>query len=199
MQSWCGQVSRCSLGLKQAKVCAEGCKEDDFNHIDSQINHYCCEIFSTYFARPDYRKKNYFVSLIAVFSRCKCNTEELVWWLLFRKAGLANTETLKLFSGRMWKHKWAGLANTETLKLFSGRMWSEFFRFFPNSNNWNMTFLACLLPSLSLIIYETAIGEIYATFSTYMAYIWIKYSPLSVWYDLGTVLARFRGGATISK
>ena len=24
---------------------------------------------------------------------------------------------------------------------------TEFFRFFPNSNNWNMTFLACLLPS----------------------------------------------------
>ena len=89
---------------------------------------------------------------------------------------------------------------------------SKFFRFFPNSNNWNMTFLACLLPSLNacclpacllpsliLMIYETAIGEIYATFGTYMAYIWIKYSPLSVWYDLGTVLARFRGGATISK
>ena len=28
----------------------------------------------------------------------------------------------------------------------------------------------CLLPSLSLMIYETAIGEIYATFGTYMAY-----------------------------
>ena len=60
-------------------------------------------------------------------------------------------------------------------------------------------FLKCLLPSLILMIFETAIGETYAAFGTYMAYIWIKYSPLSVWYDLGTVLARFRGGATISK
>ena len=30
---------------------------------------------------------------------------------------------------------------------------------------------ACLLPSLILMIYETAIGEIYATFGTYVAYI----------------------------
>ena len=30
---------------------------------------------------------------------------------------------------------------------------------------------ACLLPSLILMIYETAIGEIYATFGTYMAYL----------------------------
>ena len=52
---------------------------------------------------------------------------------------------------------------------------------------------AWLLPSLILMIYETAIGEIYATFSTYMAYIWMKYSPLSVCYDLGTVWASFRG------
>ena len=34
-----------------------------------------------------------------------------------------------------------------------------------------MTFAACLLPSLILMIYETAIGEIYATFGTYMDYI----------------------------
>ena len=68
------------------------------------------------------------------------------------------------------------ISNVDSLWLRGG---SEFFRFFPNSNNWNMTFLACLLPSLNacclpacllpsliLMIYETAIGEIYATFGT---------------------------------
>ena len=54
-------------------------------------------------------------------------------------------------------------------RLFWLRGGSEFFRFFPNSNNWNMT--------LSFMIYGTDIGEIYATFGTYMAYIWIKLSP----------------------
>ena len=39
----------------------------------------------------------------------------------------------------------------------------EFFTFFPNSNNRNMT--------LIFMIYGTDIGEIYATFGTYMAYI----------------------------
>ena len=39
---------------------------------------------------------------------------------------------------------------------------SEFFTFFPNSNNRNMT--------LTFMIYGTDIGEIYATFGTYMAY-----------------------------
>ena len=52
------------------------------------------------------------------------------------------------------------------------------FSFFPNSNNWNM--------ALAFMIYDTDIGEIYATFGTYMAYIWI-----SVRYDLGTVLAKY--------
>ena len=36
---------------------------------------------------------------------------------------------------------------------------SEFFRFFPNSNNWNMT--------LIFMIYGTDIGEIYATYGIY--------------------------------
>ena len=40
---------------------------------------------------------------------------------------------------------------------------SEFFTFFPNSNNRNMT--------LTFMIYGTDIGEIYGTFGTYMAYI----------------------------
>ena len=41
-----------------------------------------------------------------------------------------------------------------------------FFTFFPNSNNRNMT--------LIFMIYGTDIGEIYATFGSYMAYIWMK-------------------------
>ena len=40
---------------------------------------------------------------------------------------------------------------------------SEYFTFFPNSNNRNMT--------LTFMIYGTDIGEIYGTFGTYMAYI----------------------------
>ena len=40
---------------------------------------------------------------------------------------------------------------------------TEFFTFFPNSNNRNMT--------LIFMIYWTDIGEIYATFGTFMAYI----------------------------
>ena len=40
---------------------------------------------------------------------------------------------------------------------------TEFFTFFPNSNNRNMT--------LIFMIYGTDIGEIYATFGSYMAYI----------------------------
>ena len=40
---------------------------------------------------------------------------------------------------------------------------AEFFTFFPNSNKRNMT--------LIFMIYGTDIGEIYATFGTYMTYI----------------------------
>ena len=40
---------------------------------------------------------------------------------------------------------------------------SEFFTFFPNSNNRNIT--------LIFMIYGTDIGEIYATFGSYVAYV----------------------------
>ena len=46
---------------------------------------------------------------------------------------------------------------------FDLRGGSEFFTFFPNSNNRNMTMI--------FMIYGTDIGEIYATFGSYMAFI----------------------------
>ena len=48
-------------------------------------------------------------------------------------------------------------------KVQNGGGGPKFFTFFPNSNNKNMT--------LIFMIYGTDIGEIHATFDTYMAYI----------------------------
>ena len=52
---------------------------------------------------------------------------------------------------------------------------------------------------LILMIKGQDIGDIKAKFTTYMAYIWLKSSNLSVRYDLGIVLVRIRGAAMISK
>ena len=58
------------------------------------------------------------------------------------------------------------ISNVDSLWLRGGLI---FFRFFQNSNNWNMT--------LILMIYETDIDEIYAILGTYMAYIWTRLRP----------------------
>ena len=69
-------------------------------------------------------------------------------------------------------HKGAGgqSQNQNSLHFKCRLFWlegvSEFFTFFPNSYNRNMT--------LTFMIYGTDIGEIYGTFGTYMAYIWMK-------------------------
>ena len=106
-------------------------------------------------------------------------------------------------SGSGPKYKKVYISNVDSLWLRGGGLNFSDFSQIPKTEIWPSLNACCLpaylLPSLILMIYETAIGEIYATFGTYMAYIWMKYSPLSVYYDLGTVWARFRGGATISK
>ena len=78
---------------------------------------------------------------------------------------------------KLWKKSKGGgviaKIKKSTFQMLTNIDWeggvAEFFRFFTNSNNWNMT--------LIFMIYGTDIGDIYATFGTYMAYMWIN-SPM---------------------
>ena len=94
---------------------------------------------------------------------------ELSTIINFAKGSLPNKKCHKLWKksirggrGVSAKIKIVYISNVDKLWLRGGG--SEFFRFFPNLNNWNMT--------LIFMIYRTDIGEIYATFGSYIACIY---------------------------